>query len=100
MTGVRWQSLARTFPGESEEFLLLMFPDIEVEASGVMNRPTAKDPTGATPTLRAEWRMSTPGDVVIRLLVGDDDTMPFLTPEAAATYIIVQWPHLFRRRPR
>lgn len=92
-----WQPLHTAFGMNSLVGCLLV--GIEVHSMSVRNVPTPGDPLGSTPFLKAEWltpRGLTEG-YPIRLCVGLDDSMPFLEPEAAAAYLVVQWPELFRR---
>lgn len=95
-----WQPLWSTFPGEYQEMTRELFPGVEVNRDKVRNRPTPADPLGAQPALVTEW-LQPRGMLDLwqgRVKVFGDDSMPFLEPEAAAAYLVVQWPELFRRR--
>lgn len=93
----RWQSFARSFVDDVANLLLILIPDIEADYSQLQNIPSVRDPTAARPRVKVEWANGV--DLVIRVIVDDDNSMPMLEPEAAQAYMIVQWPHLFRKKP-
>uniref|UniRef100_A0A6M3X4R8 Uncharacterized protein n=1 Tax=viral metagenome TaxID=1070528 RepID=A0A6M3X4R8_9ZZZZ len=95
----RWQSFARTFYEDVADVLIQFWPELQAEYYGIQNIPSDGDPLGAMNRVRVEWTTDVPGAPLVRVIVDNDKSMPMLRPEAAQAYMIVQWPHLFRKKP-
>lgn len=94
----RWQSFARSFNEDVANLLKVLMPDLEADYAQLQNVPQIRDPLGARSRVKVEWTNELKS-MLVRVTIDDDTSMPMLEPEAAQAYMIVQWPHLFRKKP-
>lgn len=96
----RWQLMAYSFPYDWQALLLQLWPDLEVDYEQIKNQPSVNDPLGAQPRLNIRYMARLDGAHEIKVSIDGDDRMPWLDPASAETFMLVEWPHLFRRRTR
>jgi len=92
----KWQPLYAAFPGDTAQVLRHLLPNALVNATAVMNQPSANDPLGSKPKLVVKYRPSLSGAPKLQFEVFDVVT-PELEPEAMELYLYVEWPEIFRR---
>ncbi|MNN50680.1 hypothetical protein D3C81_1652790 [compost metagenome] len=96
-----WRPVYSCFPGEQHGYMLQLFPmAFEVDAEAIANRPSAADPLGAMPMFKLEWSVVTianEGGFRMRAYLFEQPS-PWLDQEALRTWLLIEYPQLFRWR--